>query len=67
MPTIFVVFGLPLTRPGDREFLGAYTSQSGAQRFVDHQPEQIQENLTITEIVLDQHPQSDNFWTIPDE
>jgi hypothetical protein len=65
--TIFVVFGLPLTRPGDREFLGAYSTRPSAQRFVDAQPEEVRDNLTVAEIVLDRHPPSDDFWTIPND
>jgi len=67
MGVVFVVFGLPLIQPGDRQFLGAYSSQSRAQRFIDEQLPEVQENLVIAEIVLDQHPPSDDFWNIPSE
>jgi hypothetical protein len=66
MGTVFVVFGLPLTRPGDREFLGAYSTESRAQAFVDVQTEEVRQNLVVAEIVLDRHPPSDGFWAIPD-
>jgi hypothetical protein len=64
---IFVVFGVPLMQPGDREFLGAYSSRSGAQRFVDAQPDDVRQNLLVAEIELDRHPPSGDFWVIPDE
>jgi hypothetical protein len=35
--TIFMVFALPLMRPGDRDFLGAYSTHDRAKEFVDAQ------------------------------
>ncbi|MGB8022205.1 MAG: hypothetical protein WCF04_13330 [Candidatus Nanopelagicales bacterium] len=61
---IFVVFGLPLTRPGDREFLGAYSTAALAQRFFDAQDAAVRENLAVVEIALNEHP-SDEFWIKP--
>ncbi len=66
MDKVFVVFGLPLTRPGDREFLGAYSTATSAQRFVDAQDAAVRQNLRVIEIRLDVHPPSDGFWVIPD-
>jgi hypothetical protein len=65
MNTIFVVFALPMLRPGDRDFLAAYTTQTAAQRFVDSQQPSVRENLRVIEIKLNEHPPSDDFWTIP--
>jgi hypothetical protein len=62
-----VVFGLPLTRPGDREFLGAYSSPERAQEFVDAQDAAVRANLAVVEVTIDQHPRSDDFWAIPGE
>lgn len=65
--TIYVVFGLPITRPGEREFLGAYRTRAKAQRFVDAQDAVVRENLRVAEIELDAHPPSDGFWNIPED
>lgn len=67
MGIVFVVFGIPLTRPCDREFLGAYSTRSRAHAFVDAQDEVVRQNLVVAEVVLDRHPPSGGFWVIPDE
>lgn len=67
MQSIFVVFGFPMMRPGEAEFLAAYSSPAAAQRFVDAQDASVRDNLRVIEIMLDQHPHSDGFWVIPED
>ena len=45
--TIFMVFALPLMRPGDRDFLGAYSTHDRAKEFVDAQDAAVRENMAI--------------------
>jgi hypothetical protein len=45
MKSIFVVFAFPMTRPGESEFLAAYSSPAAAQRFVDAQDVDVRDNL----------------------
>jgi hypothetical protein len=66
MKSIFVVFAFPMTRPGESEFLAAYSSPAAAQRFVDAQDVDVRDNLRVLEITVDKHPRSDGFWIIPD-
>ena len=66
MESIFVVCEYPMTRPGESEFLAAYSSPTAAQRFVDAQDAGVRDNLRVIEITLDKHPPSDGFWIIPD-
>ena len=67
MTSVFVVFAFPLTRPGETEFLAAYSSVAAAQRFVDAQDANVRENLRVIEITVDKHPPSDGFWIIPED
>jgi hypothetical protein len=55
-----------MMRPGEAEFLAAYSSFAAAQRFVEAQDSNVRDNLRVIEIMLDQHPHSDGFWVIPD-
>lgn len=66
MGSIFVVFAFPMMRPGESEFLAAYSKPENAQRFVDAQDANVRDNLRVIEITIDQHPRSDDFWIIPD-
>ena len=63
---IYAVFGYPLTRPGDRELLGAYTSLERASAFVAAQDTDVHANLRVEELELDVHP-TDEFWKNPEE
>jgi len=65
--TIFMVFALPLMRPGDRDFLGAYSTHDRAKEFVDAQDAAVRENMAIVEVTIDRHPRHDDFWAIPGE
>jgi hypothetical protein len=66
MGSIFVVFAFPMMRPGESEFLAAYSTPDAAQRFVDAQDAKVRENLRVIEVTIDQHPRPDGFWIIPD-
>lgn len=61
---VFAVFGYPLTRPGDRELLGLYSTYNRAADFYNAQSEAVRSNLGIVEIEIDRHP-SDDFWVKP--
>ncbi len=65
MRSVFIVFGLPLMRPGETEFLAVYSSHESAQLFVDAQDDDVKPQLTIAEVVVDQHPEDGGFWKIP--
>jgi hypothetical protein len=67
MKSIFVVFAFPMMRPGESEFLAAYSTAAAAQRFVDAQDADVRENLRVVEIKVDKHPPSDGFWIIPND
>jgi hypothetical protein len=67
MRSIFVVFAFPMMRPGESEFLAAYSSPAAAQRFVDMQDADVRDNLRVIEITVDKHPPSDGFWIIPED
>lgn len=62
---LYAVFGYPLTRPGDREMLGVYTSLDRAEAFVAAQDEAVQQNLRVEDLELDRYP-SDDFWKKPE-
>jgi hypothetical protein len=55
-----------MMRPGESEFLAAYSTPDAAQRFVDAQDAKVRENLRVIEVTIDQHPRPDGFWIIPD-
>jgi len=59
---IFVVFGYPLTRPSEKEFLGAYTTRAAAQRFIDAQKAAVQENIGLEEVQLNKCYGDPGFW-----
>ncbi len=61
---IYAVFGVPVPYPSRSEFLGAYTTEARAQRFVDAQEPAVQANLRVTEVTLDAHA-SDSVWAKP--
>jgi hypothetical protein len=65
MDTIFVVFALPWLRPGDRDFLAAYSTEAAAQRFVDAQEANVRDSLRVVEVRLNAHPDSDGIWVMP--
>lgn len=62
MASDFVVFGFPMTRPGEAKFLAAYSSSAAAQRVVDAQAANVRDNLRVIEITVDQYLPSDGFW-----
>lgn len=62
--TIYLVFGRPFTNPAEREFLGAYSTEALARKFVDAQPIERRPLLQISPSILDtDHP--DDFWAKP--
>lgn len=63
-PPLYAVFGYPLTRPGERELLGVYTSLERAEAFVAAQDREVQANLRVENLEIDHHP-SDEFWKRP--
>jgi hypothetical protein len=64
---LYVVFGVPIMSPSNREFLGAYSTRARAERFVDVQPPSVQENLAISEVPLDEAWCDGDWWVIPGE
>ena len=66
MKTVFVVFALPQLRPGDRDFLAAYSSRAAAEGLISVQDAALRENMRVVEIELDRHPDWDGFWRTPD-
>lgn len=65
MHTIFVVFGHPIMRSADPEFLGAYTTLEGAQRFIDAQKPSVRNLLSIDEVELNRCYGDPAFWKAP--
>jgi len=65
MPVIFGVFARPWTRPGDLDFLAAYSTRASAEEFVLAQDDSVRDNLLVVEIEIDRHPRADGFWRIP--
>ena len=65
MPLIFGVFARPWTRPGDLDFLAAYSTRASAEAFVLAQDDSVRDNLLVVEIEIDMHPRADGFWRIP--
>jgi hypothetical protein len=65
MRVIFCVFARPWMRPGELEFLAAYSTRSIAEEFVLAQDEGVRENLVVTEVEIDRHPRADGFWRVP--
>lgn len=63
--SIYVVFGYPVLRPAEREFLGAYSNRERAQEFVDAQSAPVRENLRVVEVHLDEHVPRGEFWRHP--
>ena len=66
MSVIFGVFARPWTRPGDLDFLAAYSTRAIAEEFVLAQDDSVQDSLLVMEIEIDRHPRADGFWKIPD-
>lgn len=62
---IFCLFARPYLRPGDLDFLAAYTSGEVAQAFIDAQDVDLQGCLGIAEVTLDRHPDPNDIWTLP--
>lgn len=63
--SIYAVFAYPLTRPGNRELLVAYTSLARAYAFVAAQDADVQANLRVEELKLNVQPM-DEFWKQPE-
>ena len=65
MRVIFGVFARPWTRPGDLDFLAAYSTRAGAEEFVLVQDDNVRDSLLVMEIEVDRHPRAEGFWRIP--
>lgn len=65
MPIVFGVFARPWTRPGDLDFLAAYSTRASAEEFVLAQDDSVRDSLLVIEIEVDEHPRAHGFWRIP--